>query len=250
MNTRLGCAIALACLPLALSFPSAAQETVRLNGAASAVDNLVTPNKAAVEKATGYVLVVDKSNAGKGLIDLVDGKCDAALAAADLETTVAAAKAGGRVVDATKLQMVAIKSDQIVFVVNPANAVRSLTHAQIRDIHTGRIANWKEVGGADLAILVVTDTASSATRGLIRQAVLKGADYVAMAKAVPVDRISDEVAAAPGAIGGLGAGFVKPGAVAVVVTDKVERPLGLVTIGAPSEKVARVIAALKAQVAR
>ena len=54
----------------------------------------------------------------------------------------------------------------------------------------------------------------------------------------------------PGAIGGLGAGFVKAGKVAVVAADKVERPLGLITFGAPDEKVSRVIAALKAQVAR
>jgi phosphate transport system substrate-binding protein len=250
MKARLGRALALACLPLVLSFPAAAQETVRLNGAASTVDSLIAPNKAAVEKATGYVLVVDRSNAGKGLIDLVDGKCDAALASAGIETIVGAAKAAGREVDPGTLQMAVITSDQIVFVVNAANPVRALTHAQIRDIHTGKIGNWKEVGGADLPILVVTDTASSATRGLIKQAVLKGADYVVAAKAVPVEKISDEVAAAPGAIGGLGAGFVKAGPVAVVATDKVERPQGLVTLGAPGEKVSRVIAALKAQVAR
>jgi phosphate transport system substrate-binding protein len=121
--------------------------------------------------------------------------------------------------------------------------------AQLRDIHTGTITIWKEVGGADRPIRVVTDTASSATRGLIRQAVLQGADYVASATAVRVEEISDEVAAHPGAIGGLGAGFVKADRVAVIATDKVERPLGLITIGAPDEKVGRVIAALKTLVA-
>ena len=95
---------------------------------------------------------------------------------------------------------------------------------------------------------MVTDTASSATRGLIKQAVLKGADYVATAKAVKVDTISDEVAALPGGIGGLGAGFVKPGKVAVIATQKVERPLGLITVGEPDAKVARVIDALKSAV--
>lgn len=228
---------------------AAGPPTVRLHGAASAVDSLVAPNKAAVEKATGFVLSIDKSNAGKGLIDLADGKCDAALASAGLETIVAAAKAAGREVDVAKLRMAVIASDQVVFVVHPSNAVRQLTADQLRDIHTGKIANWKEVGGADLPIQVVTDTASSATRGLVKQAVLKGAEYVATAKAVKVETISDEVAALPGGIGGLGAGFVKAGKVAQLNTQKVERPLGLITVGEPDAKVARVIEALKAAVA-
>jgi phosphate transport system substrate-binding protein len=162
---------------------------------------------------------------------------------------VGAAPAAGRDAAPSTLRFVVIASDQVVFVVNPANPVRQVSADQLRDIHTGKIANWKEVGGPDLAIQVVTDVASSATRGLIKQAVLKGAEYVATAKAVKVETISDEVAALPGGIGGLGAGFVKPGVVVVLSTQKVERPLGLITVGEPDKKVARVIEALKAAVA-
>lgn len=229
-------------------YPQNAQ-TVRLHGAASTVDSLIAPNREAVEMATGYVLAIDRSNAGKGLVDLADGKCDAALASAGLETIVAAASAAGREVDASTLQMTVIASDQVVFIVHPSNRVRALTMAQLRDIHAGRIVNWMDVGGEDKPIRVVTDTLSSATRGLIRQAVLEGADYVASATAVKVEEISDEVAAHPGAIGGLGEGFVKADRVAVVTSERVERPLGLITLGAPDEKVGRVIAALKALVA-
>jgi phosphate transport system substrate-binding protein len=225
-------------------------ETVRLHGAASTVDSLVAPNKEAVEKATGYVLAIDRSNAGKGLVDLADGKCDASLASAGLETIVAAARAAGREVDASTLRLTVIAADQVVFVVHPSNRVRSLTMGQLRDIHAGRIANWKDVGGEDRPIRVVTDTLSSATRGLIRQAVLEGDEYVDTAMPVKVEAISDEVAAHPGAIGGLGEGFVKADRVAVVASEKVERPLGLITIGAPDERVGRVIAALKALAAR
>src|SRR6516225_3917525 len=69
-----------------------AAELVRLHGAASVIENLVGPHKAAVEAATGLALVVEKSNAGKGLKDLIEGKCDAALASASIEATVAAAR--------------------------------------------------------------------------------------------------------------------------------------------------------------
>ena len=49
------------------------------------------------------------------------------------------------------------------------------------------------------------------------------------------------------AIGGLGLGFVQPGKLGVIVTDKVERPLGFITVGAPSEKVRKVMDAFRAE---
>lgn len=248
ITQRIGPALLLAAIAGA-AVPASA-ETVRLHGAASVVDALVLPAKSAVEKATGDTLIIDKSNAGKGLIDLVDGKCDAALASASIDTIVGAAKAAGRDIDGSKLVMAVVKKDEVVFVVHPSNPVQTLTAAQVRDLHSGRVANWKDVGGPDLAVEVVTDTPSSATRGLIKQAVLKDIDYVPTALAVNVETISDEVAKRPGAIGGLGAGFVKPSAVAVVRSDKLERPLGVVTIGPPSPKVQRVIDALKVEAAK
>jgi len=42
-------------------------ETVSLHGAASTVDSLITPNKAAVEKKTGYTLIVVKVMPERGL---------------------------------------------------------------------------------------------------------------------------------------------------------------------------------------
>jgi hypothetical protein len=80
----------------------AARTVVKLYGAASVVDSLINPHKAAVEKATGYSLEIVKSNAGKGLIDLADGKCDASLASASVETVAKGARAAGREVDISK----------------------------------------------------------------------------------------------------------------------------------------------------
>jgi phosphate transport system substrate-binding protein len=221
---------------------------VRLSGAASVVDSVINPHKAAVEKATGYALEIVKSNAGKGLIDLVDGKCDASLASASIDTVAKAAKGAGKEVATDNLQLHTMATDEVVFVVHPSNKVKTLTFEQLKDMHTGKIRNWKELGGDDLAIIIVTDTVSSATRGLIKQAVLKNEEYLKEALAVNVATISDEVAKAPGAIGGLGAGFVKAGAVSQVATSKIERPLGLITLGAPSEKVRKVFEAYKAAV--
>lgn len=51
-------------------------------------------------------------------------------------------------------------------IVNSRNVVRSLTRAQIRGIFSGRITNWKEVGGADREIIAVNRPESSGSRAV------------------------------------------------------------------------------------
>jgi phosphate transport system substrate-binding protein len=224
---------------------------LRLHGAASVVDGLVAPNAAAVEKATGVKLVVDRSNAGKGLRDLVEGKCDLALASASLEATLAAARTAGLAAPAPDLRMHVAATSEVIFIVHPSNPVRRLTWEQLRDIHTGKIASWKDVGGPDQPIAVVTDAAASATRGLIRQVVLGGADYAPAARAVAaVAEVNEEVSRNPAAVGGLGREFADPARVAVVETRKLERPLAFVSVGEPGADAARVIEAFRARAAR
>jgi phosphate transport system substrate-binding protein len=218
---------------------------IKLCGAASMITGLINPKKAAVEKATGNKMIVESSNAGKGLIALVDGKCDASLVSAEIPTVVKAAKALGRDIDASKLKMTVVASDEIVFVVNPANKVTSLTWEQLSDIHTGKIKNWKEVGGQDAAIIVFTDAASSATRAMIKQVVMKNKEYAASATALDhISKVNGMVAAHPTSIGALGKGFVKAGVV-VVKTKKIERPFGFITIGDPNPTMKKIMEAYR-----
>ena len=54
--------------------------------------------------------------------------------------------------------------DGIAVIVNTANGVNNLSLQQIADIYTGKITNWKEVGGADAEIVVIGREAGSGTR--------------------------------------------------------------------------------------
>jgi phosphate transport system substrate-binding protein len=243
--------VLLAVLLMAVCTTAAWAEEIRLFGAASTANRLINPNKAAVEKKTGYSLMVVSSNAGKGLIDLVDGKCDASLASASLDAIVKGAKAAGREVDASKLQLTIVASDEIVFIVHPSNPVSRLTWEQLRDIHTGKISNWKQVGGKDAQIVVYTDAAASATRGMIKQVVMDGQEYASAAKALDaVAKVNDMVAATADGIGALGKGFVKPGQVKIVESKKVEQPLGFITIGEPKGAVKKVIEAFRQEASK
>lgn len=62
-----------------------------------------------------------------------------------------------------------ICKDGIAVVVNPANPVQNLTKEQVQKIFLGEIKNWKEVGGNDEEILVVSRESGSGTRGAFEE---------------------------------------------------------------------------------
>lgn len=69
--------------------------------------------------------------------------------------------------------------DGIVIVVNSANQVSDLTKEQVFDIFTGKIKNWKEIGGSDAAIFVQTREASSGTLGAFKELAIDKIDNTA-----------------------------------------------------------------------
>jgi phosphate transport system substrate-binding protein len=138
-----------------------------------------------------------------------------------------------------------------VFVVHPSNPVTKLTLEQLGDIHTGKITNWKQVGGRDQAITVYSDAVTGGTRAMIKKLVMGGAEYASSVKSLTsVSRVPHVVAKDESSIGGVGKGFTEGVAVKLVQSSKIERPLGFVTLGEPSAKVRQVIEAFKTTVVR
>lgn len=226
--------------------PLASAETVVLHGATTVLNVVVGPHRAAVEKDTGHTLTVVGNATGKGLADLVDGKADASMSSEPVEIAVAAALVAGKTVDPKTLQFHVIKNDEIVFVVHPSNPVSKLTWAQLSDIHTGKISNWKEVGGKDAPIVVFADALTGGTRAMIKKVVMDGKEYGSSVKAmISVVRVAESVAKEENSIGGVGKGFADPVKTKILQSNKIERPLGFITIGAPSAKVKQVIDAFK-----
>jgi phosphate transport system substrate-binding protein len=69
--------------------------------------------------------------------------------------------------------------DGVVIFVNEKNTVEVLTLAQIDRIYRSEITNWKEVGGADLPIVLYGREANSGTYGFVKEVVLKEKDFSA-----------------------------------------------------------------------
>jgi phosphate transport system substrate-binding protein len=89
-----------------------------------------------------------------------------------------------------------------VFITNPANEVKGLTQDQLIAIFTGKITNWKEVGGKDEKIVIIHRAKSSGSRLTIKDKVLNGQEFTD--NAVIQDSngaVRAAIASTPGSIG-------------------------------------------------
>lgn len=98
----------------------------------------------------------------------------------------------------------------IAAVSNPAAGVDSLTKQQLVDIFTGKITNWKEVGGADQAIQIINRPASSGTRATFESFAL-GTKTEDLKKSIQEDSsgtVKKMIGETPGAIGYLALSYL------------------------------------------
>ena len=94
------------------------------------------------------------TGSGSGITAAQEGRCDIGLASRALKDSE---KEKG-------LTETVLAYDGIALVVHPDNKVDDLSLEQIADIYTGKITNWKDVGGADAEIVLIGREAGSGTR--------------------------------------------------------------------------------------
>ncbi len=119
----------------------------------------------------GAKISLSGGGSGEGIKALIDGSTDIANSSREIkkmESDLAKSK-GVNPVET----VVAI--DAIVPIVNPKNPVNNLNLDQLNQIYQGKITNWKEVGGEDLDIVVISRDSSSGTFEAWGELVLKGA---------------------------------------------------------------------------
>ncbi|MDL1956848.1 MAG: phosphate ABC transporter substrate-binding protein [Candidatus Desulfofervidus auxilii] len=112
---------------------------------------------------------VSGGGSGNGIKALIDGTCDIADSSRFIkqkEIKMAIAKGVYPVPHRIAL-------DGVVPIVHPSNPIENLTLAQLHDIYTGKIKNWKKVGGFDHNIVVVSRDTSSGTYEVWREKVMK-----------------------------------------------------------------------------
>jgi phosphate transport system substrate-binding protein len=132
--------------------------------------------------------------------------------------------------------------DGVATVVHPDNKARSLTSSQLRDIYSGKIGNWNEVGGVDRQINLYTRDEASGTRKVFWKKALAKGDISARSNVVVSNgAMKTAVGGDPYAIGFVSVGHIDKSVVPVTL-DGVTPTLDTVRSG--EYKVARGLLSL------
>ena len=134
--------------------PSGLTGSVATDGSTSMQKVINTLGEAFMNENKGITFTYNPTGSGSGIKAVQEGRCDIGLSSRALK---AEEKEAG-------LKETVLAYDGIAIIVNPENPVSDLTLEQIADIYTGRITNWKDLGGNDAEIVLIGREAGSGTR--------------------------------------------------------------------------------------
>ena len=141
--------------------------TVTLSGSSALLPLVEASIDGFIEKNPGYEINAQAGGSGAGLTQVLDGSVNIGnsdiFANEKLEEDKAKELVDHKVV-----------AQGFAIVVNEAAGVKELTKHQIQDVFSGKVKNWKEVGGADKEIFLIHRPSSSGTRATFVKTVLGG----------------------------------------------------------------------------
>ncbi len=124
-----------------------------------------TDGSTSMEKVIGFLsesyteenkdvkITYNPTGSGSGIKAVQDGRCDIGLSSRDLKDD-----------EKQNLTATVVAIDAIAVIVNPQNKTDNLSVEQISALYTGKITNWKELGGADAPVVLIGREAASGTR--------------------------------------------------------------------------------------
>jgi len=150
-------------------------------------------------------ITVTGGGSGVGLSSLIAGTTDIAQASRKIKFS-----------EKQKLQEnkktvkeVIVAYDALAVVIHPANKITQLTREQLEGIFTGKIKNWKEVGGDDMKIVPYARETSSGTYEFFKESVLKNKNFMNGIMSMPATgAIIQSVSQTKGAIGYVGLAYL------------------------------------------
>ncbi len=150
-------------------------------------------------------IAVTGGGSGVGLAALVDNTSDIAMSSRKIKMDEKMKlQDAGRAYKET-----IIAYDALSVIVNPGNKVSQLTREQLEGIYTGKINNWKDVGGDDLKIVVYSRESSSGTFEFFKDHVMNKKNYASSVLSMPATgAIVQSVSQTKGAIGYVGLAYM------------------------------------------
>ena len=191
---------------------SAGSKTLRVSGSTTVLPIAQNAADAFMTANPGTNIQVSGGGSGVGIQQIGDKLVDIGMSSRDLTKD-----------ELTKYKdfvITPVALDGIAVIVNPAsNPVNSLTIAQIRDIYSGKITNWKDVGGKERVIVVIGRDSASGTRTFFTDTVMNKTNYVkTQFEKNSNGAIQQSVAQTPGAIGYVGLGYIEPSVKALKIS--------------------------------
>ena len=180
-----------------------------------------------MQKRPEVRIAVTGGGSGTGITAIISGTCDIAQSSRDITPEeLAKGKSQGNPIQITK-----VAHDGIAVTVHPGNPVSQLTVEQLSNIFSGKTKNWKEVGGKDLPILVLSRERNSGTHvffleHIVRQGHAKGPEeFVSSALMMPSSQsIVEQVQTSEAAIAYIGLGYVTSGQKVIAVAKAAGAP--------------------------
>lgn len=173
MKHGLAWCLMLAAVPLAglaqtstPATPPALVGKLQISGSSTVAPVVLELGKRFETRHPGVVITVETGGTGRGVADLLAGKADIGMASRDLQPQEQA------------LFAIPIARDGVAFVVHQSNPVSGLTRAQLLAVFTGKVANWKALGGRDAPIEVVTRSATRSSLEIVAQYLGIGSDTI------------------------------------------------------------------------
>jgi phosphate transport system substrate-binding protein len=151
-------------------------------------------------------ITVMGGGSGVGIAAFIDGTTDIAMSSRKIKMSEKM-----KLQEAGKaFKEVTIAYDALSVIVNPANKVKQLTREQLEGIFTGKITNWKEVGGDDEKIVAYSRESSSGTFEFFKESVLDNKNYGSAILMMPATgAIVQSVSQTKGAIGYIGFAYLE-----------------------------------------
>ncbi len=110
-------------------------------------------------KNKGVNVTVNESGSGNGAKGIINSTCDIANMSRFMKEKEFKAAAEKGVMPVAHV----VAMDGLPVLVHPSNPVKQLTVEQVRDIYMGKTTNWKQVGGPDKEIVVISRDTNSGT---------------------------------------------------------------------------------------
>jgi len=228
-----------------------AAENIVIKGSTTVLPVAQAALEAYMKAHPGVNISLSGGGSGDGIKALIDKSTDIANSSREMkdkEITLAKQKGVNPVAHT-------IAIDAIVPIVHPKNKVHGLTTDQLSQIYQGKITNWKEVGGDNLTIVVVSRDSSSGTFESWGHLVLSDARVTARAQLQASNgAVVQAVSKNRYAIGYIGLGYLNPSVKALTVNGitasaktalskeyPVARPLYMYTNGQPAGEVANFV---------